>query len=244
MRHAALHDTTPPMSVPAIDARDAGLTLVIEASTACGSVALLRGDTLLQHRAFAMGVSREDALFPAVQAVLASACVTPAQLESIVCGSGPGSFTSLRIAAAVAKGLAHATGVTLFAVPSLLLSAAAHDRAGEYVVHADALRGERYAMSVTIDATLQVRATGDVRRVSADSPEILSADRHQLVVLGTSLVSSATRVVPDAAHLVRVQGWRQHGRVAVDEWEPAYGRLAEAQVKWEAMHLRPLPAPR
>ncbi len=242
MRHAAQHDIASPMSVPAFDARDAGPTLVIEASTAFGSVALLRGDTLLQHREFAMGVSRDDALFPAVQAVLESARVTPAQLESIVCGSGPGSFTSLRIAAAVAKGLAHATGVPLFAVPSLLLSAAAHDRAGEYVVHGDALRGERYAMPVTIDATLQVRAAGDVRRVSADSLGILAADRHQLVVLGTSLASSATRVVPDAAHLVRVHGWRRHGRVSVAEWEPAYGRLAEAQVKWEALHQRTLPA--
>jgi tRNA threonylcarbamoyladenosine biosynthesis protein TsaB len=26
-------------------------------------------------------------------------------------------------------------------------------------------------------------------------------------------------------------------------WEPAYGRLAEAQVKWEAAHGRPLAAP-
>jgi tRNA threonylcarbamoyladenosine biosynthesis protein TsaB len=28
--------------------------------------------------------------------------------------------------------------------------------------------------------------------------------------------------------------------VALDTWEPAYGRLAEAQVKWEAAHGRPL----
>jgi tRNA threonylcarbamoyladenosine biosynthesis protein TsaB len=28
--------------------------------------------------------------------------------------------------------------------------------------------------------------------------------------------------------------------VSLDAWEPAYGRLAEAQVKWEAAHGRPL----
>jgi tRNA threonylcarbamoyladenosine biosynthesis protein TsaB len=31
--------------------------------------------------------------------------------------------------------------------------------------------------------------------------------------------------------------------VALATWEPAYGRLAEAQVKWEAAHGRPLAAP-
>jgi tRNA threonylcarbamoyladenosine biosynthesis protein TsaB len=30
--------------------------------------------------------------------------------------------------------------------------------------------------------------------------------------------------------------------VALDSWEPDYGRLAEAQVKWEAAHGRPLVA--
>ena len=28
--------------------------------------------------------------------------------------------------------------------------------------------------------------------------------------------------------------------VDLDAWEPSYGRLAEAQVKWEAAHGRPL----
>jgi tRNA threonylcarbamoyladenosine biosynthesis protein TsaB len=32
------------------------------------------------------------------------------------------------------------------------------------------------------------------------------------------------------------------GPVDIDTWEPQYGRLAEAQVKWEAAHGRPLPA--
>jgi len=30
--------------------------------------------------------------------------------------------------------------------------------------------------------------------------------------------------------------------VDVSAWEPAYGRLAEAQVRWEAAHGVPLPS--
>ena len=34
------------------------------------------------------------------------------------------------------------------------------------------------------------------------------------------------------------------GPVDLASWEPVYGRLAEAQVKWEAAHGRPLVAER
>lgn len=218
----------------------AELTLVIEASTASASVALLRGDALVQRLECAMGVSREDALFPTVQAALALAGVGVSALSAIACGSGPGSFTSLRIAAAMAKGLAQATGVPLYAVPSLLLAAATHARTGQYVVHADALRGERYAQAVTIDDALRVHADSEVVRVTTAALESIAADRHRLVVLGSSLASSASRVVPDAARLPNIFEWRERGQVSLSTWEPAYGRLAEAQVKWEATHGRSL----
>ena len=32
----------------------------------------------------------------------------------------------------------------------------------------------------------------------------------------------------------------EHGPVDLASWEPNYGRLAEAQVRWEAAHGRPL----
>jgi tRNA threonylcarbamoyladenosine biosynthesis protein TsaB len=31
------------------------------------------------------------------------------------------------------------------------------------------------------------------------------------------------------------------GPADIASWEPAYGRLAEAQVRWESAHGRPLP---
>jgi tRNA threonylcarbamoyladenosine biosynthesis protein TsaB len=33
----------------------------------------------------------------------------------------------------------------------------------------------------------------------------------------------------------------ESGPVDLASWEPEYGRLAEAQVRWEAAHGRPLP---
>ncbi|MEQ1690495.1 MAG: tRNA (adenosine(37)-N6)-threonylcarbamoyltransferase complex dimerization subunit type 1 TsaB [Gemmatimonas sp.] len=232
---------TPPMNSSAPEEQAVGHTLVIEASCALGSVALLRGTSVVQRVDCAMGVSRDDTLFPAILEVLESANVAPRALASIVCGSGPGSFTSLRIAAAIAKGLAHAGSVPLHAVSSLLLAAAAHDDPGEYVVHSDALRAERYAMLVTIDDARCVRADSDVARVSTDALAVLAPSRHRLVVLGASASEHETPVVPDAARLARVYEWAMRPPVKLELWEPVYGRLAEAQVKWEASHQRALP---
>jgi tRNA threonylcarbamoyladenosine biosynthesis protein TsaB len=215
-------------------------SLILEASTVAGSIALLRGHALVHASDVTMGASREDSLFPAVQTLLANANVEVADLSAIVCGEGPGSFTSLRIAASIAKGLAQAANVPLYAVPSLLLSAATHDEPGEYVVHADALRGERYAMGVRVDADGMIWATSAVARLTSDELALFAGPRPRLSVLAAESAPLDIAVRPSAARISRVADWRTHGRVHLASWEPAYGRLAEAQVKWEATHHRPL----
>jgi tRNA threonylcarbamoyladenosine biosynthesis protein TsaB len=216
------------------------LALVIEASSASGSIALVADGEVVAHRRVTMGASRDDGLFPAIQSALDAGGVAPSALTAIVCGAGPGSFTSLRIAASLAKGLAHATRVPLYAVPSLLLAAAGHDRAGDFVVHSDALRGERYAMRVRIDASLMTYADGAVTRVGPEALSHLASGRQRLAVRPFADDAAESIVVPDAANISRVFGWQEAGRVSLEQWEPAYGRLAEAQVKWEAVHGRPL----
>src|SRR5438067_2384390 len=48
---------------------------------------------------------------------------------------------------------------------------------------------------------------------------------------------------PDARGAARIVDYiMKNGSVDLDSWEPDYGRLAEAQVKWEAAHGRPLKA--
>ena len=89
--------------------------LALDASTYRGSVAVIRGTRVVADAATAMrGTSeseRGERLMPAVAAVLDRAHVRVADLGAVVCGSGPGSFTSLRIAAAIAKGIADGADV-------------------------------------------------------------------------------------------------------------------------------------
>ena len=78
------------------------VTLAIDASTYRGTVAVLRGARVLAEREVAMKGADAERLMPAVADALAEADVAIDALARVVCGQGPGSFTSLRIAGAIA----------------------------------------------------------------------------------------------------------------------------------------------
>lgn len=229
------------VSRSSLDGRVSGVTLVLECSTANGSVALLVDGAVVGRASVAMGAATDDALFPAIVSLLEETGRSASMVSMIVCGAGPGSFTSLRIAAAVAKGLAHANGATLLAVPSMALAAATVAAPGRYLVHADALRGERYVLPVVLDDGGFVIIEADVQRMPDSELATALDGRIPLRVVGGATHPLGDAVIPDAAALVRVHDWMR-GRVAdLAHWEPSYGRLAEAQVKWEDVHQRPLP---
>jgi tRNA threonylcarbamoyladenosine biosynthesis protein TsaB len=189
-----------------------------------------------------MGAGRADQLFPAMQRLLTHAALHPRQLGSIVCGAGPGSFTSLRIAASLAKGLAHGAGCPLYAVPSLLLAAAAPDvPPGPYVVHADALRSERYAQPVIQRPGGEWEVAGPLARLPQEQLQSDTPPDRRIAVLSSPFDDERFLATPDLTQLARLVGaWREDA-VPLDSWEPVYGRLAEAQVKWEERAGLPLP---
>jgi len=218
--------------------------LAIEASTSAGSVALWQNGRLAGVEMVSMGVGREDRLFPAIQQLLAGAGIAPRALQAVVCGEGPGSFTSLRIGASLAKGLAHGAGCPLFAVPSLLIAAASATSAlvpGHYLVHADALRGERYVLPVLCVSEGEVVPAGPLARIPAEALAAEAAAPGRLAVGPSPFNDEYQFVEPNVGDLLRAQGQWRAAAVSLAQWEPVYGRLAEAQVKWEASHGQPLP---
>ena len=214
------------------------LALALDASTSVGTVALVRGDTLVAERTVAMRGEREERLMPAVSDLLQAASVDVASLTAIACGDGPGSFTSLRIAAAIAKGIAAARQLSLHVVPSPLLvvaGAAPALPAGRYVAVLDAMRGDVFALPVTRTSD-GVECDGDVRLVRRDAAEAMA------MTLGATLVGPLEDP-PLAPHARGFAALLRQGVarvVDVAAWEPSYGRKAEAQVRWEATHGRTL----
>jgi tRNA threonylcarbamoyladenosine biosynthesis protein TsaB len=219
------------------------ITLVVEASTYAGSAAVIDGTRIVAERAVAMRGREHEALMPAVADVLAEARVSPGAIERVVCGAGPGSFTSLRIAGAIAKGISLAAVCPLVPVSSLALVVASREpfAPGRYLAAIDALRGEHYVALFEVGAAGALRALGPELRVPSN--DVLErAAAHDAVAVGPGR-EGAAHVDPRAAAAARLADLVDATPAAdLAGWEPAYGRLAEAQVKWEETHGRSLEA--
>ena len=218
------------------------ITLALDASTYVGDVAVLRDARVLAEESVAMKGADQERLMPAVVDVLRSAGIDVDGIERVVCGAGPGSFTSLRIAGAVSKGIACGVGVALFAVQSMaLIVAGAAPPPGRYLAVVDALRGEAYVGLYDVDGERKTHELEPARIVSVAELETLASD-YGANTIGPSRELCAIVANPRAHAVASLEdAIAASGAVDLASWEPAYGRLAEAQVKWETAHGRPLP---
>lgn len=102
--------------------------LAFDTSTDTLSIAVQHGGGTVQHTG-AGGAQASATLIPAVRELLAQAGLSFDTLDAIVFGRGPGSFTGLRTACAVAQGLAFGArggqGVPVLPVDTLLAVAEA-----------------------------------------------------------------------------------------------------------------------
>jgi tRNA threonylcarbamoyladenosine biosynthesis protein TsaB len=222
-----------------------GYTLALEGSTYSGSVALIGDGRVVAERTIGgedgsvSRAGRGEKLMPALAECLEEAGIDRREIARIVCGSGPGSFTSLRVAGSVAKGLASGLGVPLYAVSSLLLTvtgAKPPAPQGEYLSILDAMRGEFYAARIVVTETAQ--QTEVPRIISGEELALLGSAAGHLQLIGPGQQIDANPHARGVAPILEmiVSG----GPVDLAAWEPDYGRLAEAQVRWEATHGRPL----
>ena len=177
---------------------------------------------------------------PAITATLENHGIPVDSLDAVACGAGPGSFTSLRIAASIAKGLSAARSIPLLVAPSTLLVVAGAEpdlAPGDYVVALDAMRGDFFTQDVTIEASGAIRP-GESRRSTRVLLEEQAAARSARII-GPS---ESPVLSPHARGFGRLIRERLANPVEMTTWEPNYGRKAEAQVRWEAAHGRELGA--
>lgn len=86
-----------------------------------------------------------EILVPVLEKILKQARLSPAKIDCIAVGLGPGSFTGLRIAVTTAKVLAYALKTKLIGVSSLEVAARMRKEEGKFAVLVDAKKSQVYA---------------------------------------------------------------------------------------------------
>ena len=234
--------------------------LALETSTDQASVALGRPGAIEVEETLPGVRQHARGLLPLILEVMDRQGVELADLDGVLVTDGPGSFTGLRIGAAVAKALVHVRGLDLWSAPSLLVQAAGciPECSGRILAVADALRGDIFAAVYRFPGgRIEIEVPPGVFRPAelvADVPRpkvVVGRLRPELLAPLDSWVDGGTLVLVDARPTagVLLQLLGQAGglnRIHPDEvarWEPAYGRPAEAQARWETAHGRPLHHP-
>ena len=98
--------------------------LNIETATKNCSVSIANnGKTVALRELATEGYSHAEKLHVFIEEVLAEARITYKEIAAVAIGSGPGSYTGLRIGVSAAKGLCYALGIPLIAIESLQILA-------------------------------------------------------------------------------------------------------------------------
>lgn len=206
--------------------------LAIDTSTSHASVALEFNGVMFLEEAFEM---REHArvLLSMVERVLAKAGITLKDLDGLVFGEGPGSFTGLRVACSVTKGLAYAHDLPVYPVGSLraIAAEASHKIPNMQVLAMmDARMHQVYWMfdPASKQQVAQVSAAKDVR-VPKNTPLCLAGVDYEayLDALPSELreaIVCTHEVFPRADVMIRVVQAGGISPVTADLAMPAYVR--------------------
>jgi tRNA threonylcarbamoyladenosine biosynthesis protein TsaB len=193
------------------------LTLAFDTATDAASCALVRDGDVLGERP-----SRAVRILHDIDEMLAGAGVEPAALDRIVVGTGPGSYTGLRMGLVTARALALSLGIPVAGVSTLDALAAGSAGARPVV---DARRGEVF--------TLLAREYRCVRPDGLDFDEGETAVGDGAVRYRDILARSGASVPPDDSS-VHVPWAHHHALLASDfgspeAAEPIYLRAPDAE---------------
>ena len=224
------------------------IILALESTAKVASVAICRDGEILYSAQGNNGMTHSQQLLPMVQYALEHCQISPNQIDRYAVTMGPGSFTGVRIAIAVVKGLAFGKGECCAGVSTLLsLARNIVPLQGIYCPVMDARREQVYTAlfryengiltRLTEDAALSLTDLADQLKAYQDTPIYLCGDGYdvagpRLKEAGIKLTDIPASLRPQNAASTALCVLDQGDDVELitaDALEPLYLRLPQAE---------------
>lgn len=231
--------------------------LAVETSGRVGSVALGRGDEVLEATAFSADRQHAVELLPTVRDICHQHTVRPDDIDEVYVSGGPGSFTGLRIGITFAKTFALGSRTRVVRVPTLDVIArnalVIEKPPTDLAVILDAKRGRVYAAAFKL-----IQPAGRDYQRSMKPAEVAPADFLAQMPPGSAVVGegiayhreavedSGLEILPENFNQARAEAVYRLGRrrAVAGRYDdptsltPFYIRRPEAEEVYERRHTQ------
>lgn len=216
------------------------LILAVDTTREIGSLALVRGDQMLEIVEMHAPTGFAHVLYGHLSALLDRHALQPHAVDAFAAASGPGSFTGVRVGLACIKGLAEACAKPAIAV-SNLQALAAFGTSPVRAVVIDARRGDIYgavydAAGCTLlpevvmkcEAWLQTLPAGEIEFITLDCTPPLAETRFR-----ESPVITAPKAIAGAIAKIALARFRQGEAADPAALDANYVRRSDAELFWK-----------
>ena len=235
------------------------LILTVETSGRIGSVAIALGDRMLGETRFSGLMRHSSELFPAISTLLEQHHRKPGQIQHVYISIGPGSFTGLRIAVAMAKTMHLANSTKIVAVDTLdVIAANASDyiteknaRVERIAVLLDAKRSQFFTAAYKLHSNAHDSARFEVHGIHYEktltdclmtAPQLiekLAGYSEPVWVLGEGLVYHKDKFTADGIRLLPEDYWSPSAKkVHLLGWKKAQQGQFEDPLALQPLYLR------
>ena len=214
--------------------------LAMDTSNKALSLAILENEETLGQVTLNIKKNHSITLMPAIDFLMNSLDMKPADLDRIAVAQGPGSYTGLRIAVATAKTLAHTLKIELVGVSSLL-ALVPEQVEGLVIPIMDARRNNVYAGFYQFGQVVQPEAHLPLAEVL----EMAGAANQSVTFVGetTAFTEQIEAALPLAAIQPTLPDAAAVGRLGLDlpaqsihDFVPNYLKRVEAEENWLKTH--------
>ena len=224
------------------------IILAFDGTAKCASCAVLRDDACLGEYNIDNGLTQSELLLPMAESLMKSLKLNFSDVDLYATSVGPGSFTGVRIGAALVKGLAFGRNIPCASVSTLdALAENARGLCGIIVPAMDARRGQVYTAifrcdgenmeKLTEDMAISIKDLSSMLREYGDEHIYLVGDGYEVAKKGLTEDGLTIEITPkalrneSAASVARValRQYNEGQTVSDSELSPTYLRLPQAE---------------